>query len=149
MTELQSQQTVETPRHIWVVGVVTFLWNSMGAMDYVMTKTRNEEYMSAFTPEQLTFFYSFSVWTTGAWAIAVWGGVLGSLLLLLRKSSAVGVLLASFVAMVVTLFHNFVLSNGMDVIGGIFSLVFSAIIFIVALGLYLYARAMHQQGILK
>ncbi len=40
-----------TAWYLWVIGGVSSLWNAMGAMDYVMTQTRNEAYMSAFTPE--------------------------------------------------------------------------------------------------
>jgi len=82
------------------------------------------------------------------WAIAVWGGVLGAVLLLLRKRSAAGVFLVSFLAMVVTTIHNFVLSNGLEIMGDPFSLVFSGVIFVVALLLYLYARAMSRRGVL-
>jgi len=35
-------------------------------MDYVMTQTKNEAYMSGFTPEQLAFFYSFPAWVVSA-----------------------------------------------------------------------------------
>jgi hypothetical protein len=120
----------------------------MGAMDYVMTQTRNAAYMSGFTPKQLTFFYALPTWVVAAWAIGVWGGVLGSLLLLLRRRLAAGVFLASLLAMVVTTIHNYVLSNGMEVIGDTFSLGFTAVIFLVALGLYFYARAMDRRGVL-
>ena len=149
MSELNSNTSVKAPWHLWVVGVVGLLWSAMGAMDYVMTKTRNEEYMSAFTPEQLEFFYGLPVWVVAAWAIAVWGGVLGAVLLLLRKSLSVSVFLASFLAMVITAIHNYVLSNGLEVIGDTFSLVFTAIIFFAGLGLYLYARAMQKRGVIK
>lgn len=149
MSELQSNSSVKAPWHLWVVGIVGLLWSAMGAMDYVMTKLRIEEYMAAFTPEQLEFFYGFPIWVNTAWAIAVWGGVIGTILLLLRKSSAVWVLLASFLAMVVTAIHNYGLSNGMEVVGDTFSLVFTALIFLVGLGLYLYSKAMHSKGVLK
>jgi len=147
MTE--SNTNTKTPWHLWAVGIVGFLWNAMGAMDYIMTKTRNEQYMSAFTPEQLEFFYGLPIWVVAAWAIAVWGGVLGCILLLLRKAITVQVFLASFIAMVITSFHNFVLSNGLEVIGDTFSLVFSAVIFVAALGFWLYARAMQKQGVIR
>ncbi len=149
MSELQTNSAVKAPWHLWVVGIVGLLWGAMGAMDYVMTKMRNEEYMAAFTPEQLEFFYGFPIWVNAAWAIAVWGGVIGTIVLLLRKSSAVWVLLASFLAMVVTAIHNYGLSNGMEVVGDTFSLVFTALIFLVGLGLYLYSKAMHSKGVLK
>jgi hypothetical protein len=128
-----------------VVGGLTVLWNAVGAFDYLMTQTRNEAYMSNFTPEQLEYFYGFPAWVVAFWAIAVWGGVLGSGLLLLGKKVAVPVLLASFLAMVVTSIHNFVLSDGIEVSGS-GGMAFSAVIFVVALGLWLYARAMARSG---
>ena len=147
-SEQNETETVETPKHLWVIGVVTVLWNSVGAMDFVMTQTRNESYMAAFTPEQLEFFYELPTWVVAAWAVAVWGGVIGSILLLLRRGEAVWVFLASFIAMLITTIHNYGLSNGMEVIGDTFSLVFSAVIFVVALALFFYARSMKQQGVL-
>jgi uncharacterized membrane protein YphA (DoxX/SURF4 family) len=113
-----------------------------------MTQTQNEGHMSNFTPEQLEFFYGFPTWVVAFWALAVWGEVLGTVLLLLRKRLAVGVLLVSFLSMVVTTIHNFFLSNGLEVMGDPFSLVFSALIFLFALGLFLYARAMKNRGVL-
>ena len=147
MTELQPGETVKTPWHLWVVGVVGFLWSAMGALDYVMTQTRNEKYMSAFTPEQLSFFYSLPTWAEATWAIAVWGGVVGAILLLLKMRVSVWIFLTSFVAMLITAFQNYVLSNGMEVMGDAFSLVFTAVIFLIALGLYLYSRAMLRKGV--
>jgi hypothetical protein len=119
----------------------------MGAFDYLMTQTQNESYMGQFTPEQLEFFYGFPSWLVAFWALAVWGGLLGVILLLLRKRAAVPVLLVSFLAMVVTSIHNFLLSNGLEVMGGV-GVMFAVAIFVVALGLWLYARSMAQRGVL-
>lgn len=136
-----------TPWHLWAVGIVGLLWNAVGAFDYVMTQTQNEGYMSQFTAEQLAFFYGFPAWVVATWAIAVWGGVLGTILLLLRKRLAVGVFLVSFLAMIATSIHNFLLSDGLEVMGGP-GLLFTTLIFVVALGLWLYARAMARRGVL-
>lgn len=133
--------------HVWVVGVLGLLWSAMGAMDYVMTQTRNEAYMSSFTPEQLSFFNGLPVWVVAAWAIGVWGGVVGAILVLLRKALAAWIFLASLVGVLLTTFHNYVLSNGMEISGDLFSLAFTAVIFVIALALYMYARAMQQRGI--
>jgi hypothetical protein len=149
MSKSRFNHSVKTPWHLWVIGIVGFLWSAMGAMDYVMTQSKNEAYMAAFTPEQLEFFYGLPVWVDAAWAIAVWGGVVGTILLLLRMRAAVWVFLVSLLAMVVTAIHNYGLSNGMEVMGDTFSLVFTAIIFLVSLGLYLYAKAMDTKGVLK
>jgi hypothetical protein len=149
MTESNTNTAVKLPWHLWVVGIVGLLWSAMGAMDYVMTQTRNEEYMSNFTPEQLEFFYGFPVWVVAAWAIAVWGEVLGTIFLLMRKAWAVTVFLASFIATLITFVHNYVLSNGLEVAGDAFTLIFTAVIIIVALFLWLYSRAMQQRGVLS
>lgn len=147
MPEDATGPAQRTPWHLWLVGILGLLWDSMGAFDYFMTQTQNASYMSRFTPEQLEFFYGFPTWVVTFWALAVWGGVLGTLLLLLRKRLAVPVLLVSFLAMTVTAVHNFLLSNGLEVMGGV-GLVFSVLIFVFALGLWLYARAMAQRHVL-
>ena len=138
----------ETPWHLWVVGVVGLLWNAMGALDYVMTQTRNEGYMAQFTPEQLEFFYGLPAWVDAFWATAVWGGVVGAILLLIRRSHAVWVFLASLIALIITAFQNYVLSNGLEVMGDPFSIAFTAVIFVTAVALYLYARAMRKRRVL-
>ena len=95
------------PWHLWLVGIAGLLWDLVGAFDYLATQTEYEPYMSGFTPEQLDYFFGLPTWVVAFWALAVWGGVLGTLLLLLRKRLAAPVLLVSFVSMVITAFHNF------------------------------------------
>lgn len=137
-----------TPRHLWVVGGIALLWNAFGAMDYVMTQTKNEAYMSSFTPEQLEFFYGFPAWVVAAWAIAVWGGVIASVLLLARKRFAVQAFLASLIAMAITAIHNYAFSNGFEVVGDLFLILFTGVIFVVAVILFRYAHAMQKRGVL-
>ena len=138
---------VPRPKHLLVIGILAVLWDSMGAFDYVMTQTQNEAYMSNFTAEQLEFFYNFPSWVVFFWAIAVWGGLAGAVLLLMRKRLAVPVLLTSFVSMVITAIHNFFIANGLEIMGTGGAL-FSAAIFVIALALWLYARAMAEKGVL-
>lgn len=136
-----------TPLHLWIVGVLALLWNAMGAYDYLMTKTENADYMARFTQEQLDYFYGFPAWATALWAIAVWGAVLGSILLLLRKGAAAPVFLVSFAAMVVTTVRS-AATGGFEIMGSQ-GAIFSAVIFVVALALWLYARAMRARGVLR
>jgi len=149
MSEIPSQTNNRAPWHLWTVGIIGLLWSSIGAMDFVMTQMENEAYMSAFTEEQLKFFYGLPAWTIVAWAIAVWGGVVGSLFLLLRNQNAAWVFLVSLIAMVLTAIQNYGLSNGMEVMGDALSLIFTGIIFVASVGLYMYARAMQTNGLLK
>ncbi len=147
MTESAADRPA-TPWHVWAVGIVTLLWNAVGASDYVMTQIRYEPYMSQFTAEQLEFFYGFPAWANGAWAVGVWGAVAGSVLLLLRSRFALHAFVASFAAMVLTTVHNFGLADGLKITGP-GALAFSAVIFVIALALVFYTRAMARAGVLR
>lgn len=144
-----ATQSIKTPWHLWVVGVVSLLWNSVGALDFVMTQTKNKAYMSGFTPAQLDFYYGFPAWVVAAWGIAVWGGVLASLLLLLRKRPAFHLFLASFIGIILTNIRNFVFANGLEAMGGRGALVFSAVIIVVGALLLAYAGSMCKRGVLR
>lgn len=119
----------------------------MGCLDYTMTQTKNEVWMGQFTPEMLEWFYGLPSWVVACWAIGVWGGLVGCILLLLRKRVAGWVLLASFVAATLTTIQNYGLSNGMEIMGT-FGAVFAAVILVIALGLVLYAGWMAKRKVL-
>lgn len=148
MTETAVFTPPRAPWHLWVVGILSLLWNAMGAFDFTMTMTQNEAYMSAFTEEQLEFFYGFPVWINITWGLAVIGSVVGSLLLLLKQKLACPAFLVSFISMLATTIHNFFFADGLKIMGGVGPLIFSAVIFVVALLLVFYSRAMGKKGIL-
>jgi hypothetical protein len=149
MNQIQDVGSARTPMHLWIVGIIALLWECMGAYDYLMTETRNAGYMARFSPEELAYFYSFPTWVISLWAIAVWGSLAGAIFLLLRKRVATPLFLIGLVAMVATTIHNYGFSNGMEVVGGTGSLIFTGVIFLTSLALYLYARAMQKKGVLK
>jgi len=138
----------KTPWHLWLIGFLGLIWSAMGAMDYVLTQMRQEDYMSAFNAEQIAFFYGFPKWVVASWAVAVWGGVIGSILLLLRKPLAVGFYLVSLLAILVTTYHNYFLDKGMEIMGDPMIMSFNALIVLVAFTLFAYARNMQKRGYL-
>lgn len=137
----------KTPIHLWIVGVVSLLWNAGGAYNYLMTKLEHESVMSQLTPEQVDFYLTFPAWATALWAIAVWGGLLGSALLVLRRALAYPVFAVAFVSMVGSTISTAV-RGGFDLMGA-GSMAFSAVIFVIALALVFYARAMAAKGVLR
>jgi hypothetical protein len=143
-----NESNVKTPVHLWIVGILAVLWNAVGAFDYSATQLRLESYMGQFTAEQLDYFYGFPAWMDAAWAIAVWGSLLGSLALLLRKSWAVWLFAIAILGMAVSTLYNFVLNNGIEVMGSA-GAAFTAVIWVIALLLFFYARAMAKKGVLS
>jgi hypothetical protein len=120
----------------------------VGAFDYAATQLRMESYMSQFSPEQLAYFYGFPSWAVAAWAIAVWSSLLGSLCLLLRKDWAVALFGIALAGMAVTAIYNFVLTDGMAMMGA-GGAIFTAVIWLIAISLFFYARAMAKRGVLR
>jgi len=149
MTELDTPPNAKTPWHLWAVGIPAVIWNAIGVMDFTMTVTRNSAYMSAFSEEQLNYFYSFPLWLLVVWGIAVIGAELGSLLLLLRQKLACKVFLISFVATCITMLHNYLFTNGYAIMGGIGAVIFSVVIFVIALLLLIYAKKLTKAGLLR
>ncbi len=136
-----------TPIHLWIIGVISLLWNAMGAFDYLATELQLEFYMSQFTEAQLEYFYGFPVWMTAFWAFAVWGALVGSIGLLLRKKWALWAFAVSAFSMVMTTIYNFGMSNGAEIMGQA-GMIFSAVIWVTAFFLLWYSWWLSRKGVL-
>ena len=141
------KMTTSTPWHLWAVGAVALLWNGYGGYDYVMTQTNNAAYLAQFTAEQRAYFDSFPMWMEAVWAIGVWGGVLGAVLLLLRSKWAFHAFLASLVAFAVSVVYGQM--SGGNALMGTTGMIFSAAIFLLGLGFVMYSRVMSRRGVLR
>lgn len=141
--------TAKTPLSLWIVGGLSLVWNAFGAVDYVMTQTKNPAYLAQFTPEQRAYFDSFPAFMEAAWAVGIWGAVAGSLLLLMSSRHAVTAFGASLLGLLVSTIWQFGLS-GVDVVKifGAGPMIMSCFIWIVAIALFVYARKQRMAGIL-
>ena len=87
----------------WAIAVIALIWNVMGVINYVMQM--NPGALASFPETHRAIIQSRPAWATGGFAIAVFGGALGCLLLLLRKSAAYYVFIASLLGVIVTMIH--------------------------------------------
>jgi hypothetical protein len=145
--EASGGSAMRTPAHLWIVGVLALLWNAMGAFDYLATQFRLEFYMGKFEPQMLEYFYGIPSWAIAGWAIAVWFALAGSIGLLLRKCWSVWAFGISIVGMVLSTVHGFFLSEGLEIMGDSY-LYMTILVWIIAIGLFFYARAMSSKGVL-
>ena len=147
---MTDTMTTRTPWHLWVVGVVGLLWNAYGCFDYTMTQLEGDAWLRSMkmTEAQMAYFNAMPAWTHGAWAIGVWGGLLGSALLLLRMKWAFHLFVASLLGLVASLIYQYGLSNGMEV-GGTSGVVMYAVILAACLFFIWYARMMSKRGVLR
>ena len=94
----------------WAIGVVALIWNLMGVMNFFMQM--NADALAAMPESYRAIIESRPAWITGAFAIAVFGGALGCVLLLLRKSAAYYLFIASLIGVVVQLVHTLGVASG-------------------------------------
>ena len=144
--------TVRTPWHIWVVGVISLLWNGFGAFDFIQTTTRGEAYMreAGFDQAMIEYFMAMPNWMYGPWILGVWGAVIGSILLLLRNKLAVWAFAASALGALISLIYGKMIdpppppAAGMEMMGYM-----PFVIMAVAAFLLWYAWTMAKKGVLR
>ena len=149
MSEVQGTKTPGRPWHLWLIGMIGGLWNSIGVVSFMLTQMNVEAVMSRFPPQQREYFESFPLWAVAFWAIGVFGGVIGCLLLLLKNRLAFHVLLASVIGAIVANLGGLFFLGGMEVMGGTSALGFTVFPIIFAAFLAYYARAMSKKGVLS
>jgi hypothetical protein len=121
----------------------------MGAISFILTQMKVEAVMSRFPPEQREYFESFPLWAVAFWAVGVLGGVIGCLLLLLKKRLAFRVLLASLIGTIVCNLGGLFLLGGLDVMRRTNALGLTVFPVIVGALLAYYARALSTRGVLS
>jgi hypothetical protein len=143
-----------TPVHLWIVGLLGLLWNGFGAYDYLMTRMRNTDYLASMMPTvdpqaTLAWVDAFPIWAQFGWGLGVWGGLAGSVLLLMRHRWAVPALALSLVGAVLGLGYQIAAAPPLPGAEGAMFDVMPWVIIAVALGLFLYAQAARKKGVLR
>ena len=132
------------PAWFWVAAVLGLLWELFGVYQYLVhvgVVPNNMEMSEA----ERSLMESSPVWVTGLFAIAVFGGALGALGLILRKSWARPLLILSLVAVILQFGGWLLMTDAIAVIGPpVF--VMPAIIVLVAILLAWFAGAGVRRG---
>ena len=89
----------------WMICVVTLIFNVMGVINYFVQM--NADSLASFPESYRPIIEGRPAWATGAFAIAVFGGSLGCLLLLLRKPAAFYMFIVSLLGVIVSMIHIF------------------------------------------
>ncbi len=90
------------PAWFWGMAGFGVLWNLYGIFQFIgtLTPAGRSAMAAGMTAAQAQIYFSLPAWMTVVFAIGVFGGLLGSLALALRRTAAVPVLAASLVGYV-------------------------------------------------
>ena len=109
----------------WLICIAALIWNVMGSINFIMQM--NPDMLANYPEAAQSLIASRPMWATGAFAVAVFGGAFGEVLLLLKNSSAYYIFIASFLGVIVANIHTFNVSSSVDIwIGSLMSLVVAA-----------------------
>ncbi|MBB3033353.1 hypothetical protein [Alteriqipengyuania lutimaris] len=152
---MDEHLNARTPWHLWLVGAVSLAWNAFGANDYLQTQMGNLEYFETMmdgieaTPTQaLAYFQGYPAWVHAAWAVGVWGSVLGSLLLLLRSRFAVHAFALSLLGLATTTVYQLIVGQP-DWVQSATTTIITIVIWSIATFLLIYAASMRSKGVLR
>jgi hypothetical protein len=142
--------TINTPWHLWLVGVIAVLFNAIGAFDHVMSMAQGASYMASagMTPAQIAHYREMPTWMMAAWAIGVWGAMLGSVLILLRNKRAFLAFAVSLAAFLASLIYTYALTDGGEIMGG--QMAITSVVITALLLLFMwYSWLMRKRGVLR
>jgi hypothetical protein len=151
---MQQVVSARTPAHLWIVGILSLLWNCVGCYDYLMTRMRNTDYLAKMMPKvdpnaMLAWVDGFPIYAQIGWALGVWMGLLGSVLLLLRSRWAVWAFALSLIGAILGLGYQIILAPPLAGAEGFMFTGMPYVIIAIALALFLYARAQAAKGVLR
>ena len=152
---MQQAVSARAPAHLWIVGILSLLWNCFGAYDYTMTETQGAKYIASTMPgvdanAALAWINGMPMYAQVGWALGVWLALLGSVLLLIRSRWAVWSFGVSLLGAVASLGYQMLLAPAMPGAeqSGMMKAV-PVIILLIAVALLLYAWSQEKKGVLR
>lgn len=88
----------------WVIGAVALIWHLLGSANFLMQT--KPEFVATLPDTHRAIIEGRPAWATGGFAIAVFGGAIGSILLLVKNSAAFYLFIASLLGVVLTMIHT-------------------------------------------
>ncbi|MCG1036729.1 hypothetical protein [Polaribacter sargassicola] len=135
-------------KSFWVISIIALIWNILGVIAYLGQAYMTDEMKAALPQEQQTLYENIPFWVTAAFAIAVWGGLLASILLLMKKSISKIVFIISLIGIVVQMFYNFFLTKAIEVYGPS-GMIMPILVLIFGIFLVWYTKKCVDDGILS
>lgn len=144
-----NESTTEGPgRSFVIIGVLALLWNALGIFTYLMQVLMTQEALSELPPDEAALYANIPAWVTSAYAIAVFGGTLACIALLLRKAWAVPVFVVSLLAILVQMGHALFMTDLLAVRGST-AAILPLVIIGVAVFLVWYSTDAKKKGLLS
>ncbi|CAM4205627.1 hypothetical protein [Pseudoalteromonas ostreae] len=140
--------TSTAPSWLKSIAWATLVWNLLGVIAFIMQLLMTPEMISKLPADQQAAYSNTPLWSTLAFAVAVFSGTLGCVFLLLKNAIAQVCFTLSLIAIFIQQFYNFIVINSIELLGA--SAVFMPLlVIIIAVLLLQLSHRGKQQGWLR
>ena len=133
----------------WIIGIIALLWNVMGVYNYVIQAYQTEAYTSILNEAQLALMKSMPSWNTALFAIAVFSGLIGTFILLMRKKLAVSLFLISFVTATINQLYWLFGTDAIEVFSDSMPYLMPIIVIVFCAFLVWYSKGQKAKGVIS
>ena len=141
MTANQTRPAIS----FWIISAIALLWNLTGIMSFAMNITMSSEALSALPDAQRELYENTPVWLKFVFGVAIFSGVLGCILLLMRKSSAIRIFIVSLIAILIQMLYSLFLTKSVEVYGAT-SIIMPVVVIGIGIFLVWYSRSAQSRG---
>ena len=111
-----SKQT--PPFWFWIIAIIGLIWNGLGVNQYLHQAYKTDTLKKMYPdPKILDMVLNTPSWVMAVFAVAVFFGLLGSLLLTLRKKWALPLFVISLLGIIAQTVYTIFMSGAIDVYG--------------------------------
>lgn len=143
-----NQSNRSVPGWYWILAVLFLLWNLMGVSQFFAITFISDESLARLSVEERALYESYPGWVTVVFALAVFGGTIGSIGLLLRKRWARLAFIISLIGIVPQMIQNVFMTDAREVYGP-GSVVMPVMILVLGIFLVWYAGMCIRKGWLR
>lgn len=116
MTKTDSKQ-IKIPKWFWVLAVIFLLWNIMGLLSFIGHTFITQEALAKLPENERALYEDYPFWTIILFAIATFGGLIGSIGLIIKRRWSKHFFIISFLAIVPQMIHNVFYTKSKEVYG--------------------------------
>lgn len=139
-----SNQSVPT-KLFWIISIIALLWNLMGLTSFFMEVFISSQDLAKLPEAERALYESTPVWMHIVFAIAVFGGTAGCILLLMKNKLSIPFFVTSMVAVLIQMTYWLLINDALEVYGPT-SVIMPLLVISVAVFLAWYSSNVKSKG---
>lgn len=135
----------QAPKWFSVTAFIALLWNILGCIAFIADMQLSPDDIAKLPDSQQALYAARPVWSVVATGVAVFGGALGCIVLLMRRKWAFALLVFSLFGIIGQDLAMFVLANG-AALAGVVPVILQTVVLLVGIWLVLLSRKAITRG---